>query len=82
MYCITPAVARRGGVVLWYRLRVPQRKLELWVVRSNPARMYCDSYRNTFITPHSLSITLHPRQLGIETNDNFLCLKVLYRKTA
>jgi hypothetical protein len=26
-----------GGVVRWYRLRLPLRRLELWVVRSNPA---------------------------------------------
>jgi hypothetical protein len=27
-------------VVLWYRLRLSSRRLELWVVRSNPARLY------------------------------------------
>jgi hypothetical protein len=27
-----------GGAVLWHRLRLPPRRLELWVVRSNPGR--------------------------------------------
>jgi hypothetical protein len=27
-------------VVWWYHLHLPRRRLELWVVRSNPARVY------------------------------------------
>jgi hypothetical protein len=31
---------RPGDVVCWHRLRLPPRRLVLWVVRSNPARVY------------------------------------------
>jgi hypothetical protein len=32
-------VVSEDDVVWWYLLCIPQRRLELWVVRSNPARV-------------------------------------------
>jgi hypothetical protein len=33
------------GVIKWYSLRLPPRRLELWIVRSNPAMVKFGSYK-------------------------------------
>jgi hypothetical protein len=51
---LSQQVIQRPGVVEWrYRLRLPPKRLELWVVRSNPARLQGGSFKKSFMNVYS-----------------------------